>query len=161
MTLNVSRRSMLLGTTASCLMATVARTDGAPQPSTVSNATNNLVFTEQLEHTSVIINCTTADGTSEGTGFIFFLFNFKEQGVPVIVTNKHVVRNTVTGAFTFTLAKPDKSVDLNNVTTVEIPNFAQQWIYHPDDDVELRNFSLSAANESVRIAGKTNLSKVI
>lgn len=93
-----------------------------------------------LTHATVRLECTTYDGQiSVGTSFLF-LFNVENGNtrIPVLVTNKHVVKNANMGKFLFT-----NSDELGNPIYGDfIPfcieeNFQDSWIEHPDQNVDL------------------------
>ena len=102
--------------------------------------TTNLSPSEQLTYSTVRIECTYKNGEM-GTGTGFF-FRFKEdkkteQYIPVIITNKHVVKNAVKGKLT--ISKADKSghpLDSSH-HNIELNNFESLWKNHPDDNVDL------------------------
>lgn len=91
-----------------------------------------LSITEQLIHTTIRI--VTDGGT--GTGF-FFEFLVNDKRVPVIVTNKHVVRDSKDGELIFKLLGDDKKWDVGNNFAVKMPNFKNRWMFHPDSNIDL------------------------
>lgn len=91
---------------------------------------------EQLAFTTVRIECETPDGTSTGTGFYFRFCQNGNQSIPAIVTNKHVVAGGIKGRFHIHLASESGGLPSAHIA-FEIPEFAQQWIAHPDNDVDL------------------------
>ncbi|PEN69785.1 serine protease [Bacillus toyonensis] len=99
---------------------------------------HNLSTSEQLMYSTVRIECLSSNGQrSTGTGFFF---NFLENGdrfVPAIVTNKHVVEGAMKGLFLMTIAdENDNPVNTEHVP-IELENFEQGWIFHPDPNVDL------------------------
>jgi len=73
---------------------------------------------------------------STGTGF-FFQFAVDASGqIPVIVTNKHVVANAVSGRFLLHLAADGGPAPGENIE-VKLDKFEQRWIPHPDSSVDL------------------------
>jgi hypothetical protein len=60
-----------------------------------------------------------------------------DKNVPVIVTSRHVVKGVKQGAFILTSAKADGTPDLKNHIPVRIDNFEQQWLLHPDANIDL------------------------
>lgn len=97
-----------------------------------------LSISERLLHSTVRIECCDGDGKrSSGTGFFFEFAAGEGKVCPAIVTNKHVIRNQVRGAFTFTYSKPDGEPDFGSHERFEILDFATCWIDHPEPDVDL------------------------
>lgn len=94
----------------------------------------------QITYATVRIECTLADGSkASGTGFFYQCLKDDRIGssVPVIVTNKHVVKGAVSGGFYMHLADekgdplPDKNIP------VVLDNFEGRWIPHPDGKTDL------------------------
>lgn len=91
-------------------------------------------ISEWLLSTTVKIETTIpGNARSSGTGF-FFMFCIDEKkscGIPAIVTNKHVIHNSIDG-FLFFSAKNKKEP-----IVVKLDNFEKKWILHPDPSVDL------------------------
>lgn len=65
---------------------------------------SNMSISEMLTYSTVLINCQYADGSvGSGTGFIVNLCNKPEEKtcIPVLITNNHVVNNSVRTVFEF------------------------------------------------------------
>jgi hypothetical protein len=73
--------------------------------------------------------------TVSGTGY-FYGFNINNLHVPVIITNRHVIKDTLLGFLTFSQADIDKN-RLFNKMRCKIDNFEEQWIPHPDPIIDL------------------------
>ena len=88
---------------------------------------------------TVRLEITTRDKkTKFGTAFIVAFNEAEKQHVPVLVTNKHVVEGAEIGKFHFTKAKEeDGSPDIGNVFSRAGAQFANMWVPHPEDDVDL------------------------
>ena len=100
----------------------------------------NLSISEQLAHSTVRIECELkGGGISTGTGFFF---NFLEDEVnnthvPVVVTNKHVIKNADKGRLIFTKTN-EKGEPINTQHfTLYFENFEGFWKHHPNTDVDL------------------------
>lgn len=103
----------------------------------------NLTIAEQLMHSTVRLECDQKNGDrSTGTGF-FFSFTVNGGFIPVIITNKHVIENSLIG--TFVLTKKDKNDNpiLGSHETFTLPNFESLWIKHPDPTVDLAVFPIA------------------
>lgn len=75
--------------------------------------------------------------SSSGSGF-FFEFNINEKvKIPVIVTNKHVVKNSTTGTLYFKKMNPAGLPIYGSIEKITLPNFSLRWIYHPDTSIDL------------------------
>lgn len=121
---------------------------------------HDLSLTERLAYSTVRIECTYRNGSSGmGTGFFFnFLRNDAiNTTVPVIITNKHVVKDSIMGKLI--LSKADEHgqpVDEEHLP-VEVQNFEQGWKMHPDPDVDLcampiASVLIGAENAGIRLA---------
>lgn len=92
-----------------------------------------------------------------GTGF-FFNFLFDEQrNIPAIITNKHVVAGAVRGSFQLheldkTIEEPQPSGDF---FTVDLDDFENQWIPHPDKDVDLCAMLFQTLRSEYETQGKS------
>ncbi len=75
----------------------------------------------------------------EGTAF-FFNYIFSENGIlPLIVTCRHVIENSKNGEFQVheALYKDEKLIPKGSFFKVNMSNFSEQWIYHPDNNIDL------------------------
>ncbi|MEG2077489.1 serine protease [Chryseobacterium sp.] len=98
---------------------------------------DDLTITEKLIYSTVRIECETYAGKTTGSGY-FFAFKRTEVGfIPVIITNKHVIKNSIRGKIFFTKAdESDNPIDTEKVD-ITINDFERRWIMHPDKDVDL------------------------
>lgn len=110
---------------------------------------------EQLFYSTVRIDTMKADGScGSGRGFIL-IHQIGDLKVPVMVTNKHVYEGTVSGKFTFILAKnndPKMGPDLGNSVELAIPDrmWADQWDGHPDPAVDVAVCAFPPMIENIR-----------
>jgi V8-like Glu-specific endopeptidase len=99
-----------------------------------------LSIAESLAYSTIRIECQYKNGTAgTGTGF-FFAFHHDQQSstyVPVIITNKHVIRNSEIGKLTFTKFDKDGRPTDNDHEVYSSSNFERLWTFHPDSDVDL------------------------
>lgn len=91
---------------------------------------------KQAFFTTVRIQTAVPGGTSTGTGFVYNVFS-DDRFVPVLVTNKHVIKGATTGTVGFV-----KGVDGQPVTNEyrEVnfgQTFASMWVDHPDPDIDV------------------------
>lgn len=97
-----------------------------------------LTLTEQLMYSTIRIECELGGGIlSTGTGFLFKFLEDGDSWVPVIVTNKHVVKGAINGSFRFTLSDENGNPLNNNHHIFKFNNFESLWIMHPDPQVDL------------------------
>ena len=94
---------------------------------------------EQLAHSTVRIECEIAGGSvSTGTGFFFALnIDADNNCVPVIITNRHVIRGASKGRFLMTLKDEDGGPHIGKHHAFELHSFEDAWSPHPDADVDL------------------------
>ena len=98
---------------------------------------HQLSISQQLAHSTVRIETTTADGGGSGTGF-FYRFAVKgDTYVPAIVTNKHVVNGATRGQFVLTEKDSNDAPVIGKYHGFGIDNFQNQWIPHPDQNIDL------------------------
>lgn len=90
----------------------------------------NILFTTVRIEASLPNN-----STSTGTGFVFNYVRNDKQYL-FIVTNKHVIKNSIKGKLTFNQSDGEKPI-LGKVFTIDYSNFESQWIGHSQDDVDV------------------------
>lgn len=95
-------------------------------------------LSEQLMYSTVRMECILTSGdTSVGTGFFYKFEGDDGKYIVGIITNKHVVKNAVTGRFLLTEADVDgEPLDTSHVTVL-IDDFEKAWIPHPNEDIDL------------------------
>lgn len=103
-------------------------------------------LSEMITYSTVLIRCQYANGISgSGTGFIINLCKNQENGtyIPVLITNNHVVENSIKTVFEFCRADEDGNpIDTEPFSFIYEGN---SWIHHPDSDVDLRCLLLTEA----------------
>ena len=109
---------------------------------------------EQLSFCTSRIETEDANGNSySGTGF-FFNLNVNNKIVPLLITNKHVVKGMKKGLFRFTTADDDGLPNYKEHFTIEYSdNFENMWFMHPSDDVDL---CVLPINPLIEAANKKN-----
>lgn len=107
---------------------------------------------ERLLYTTVRIE--TESGS--GTGF-FFQFTVGGNSLPLIVTNKHVVKDCSTGKIVFHLRKEDseEAQPSGESFAVTFNDFQKLWIDHPEESVDLCVTPLNSIANQI----KTNQNK--
>jgi hypothetical protein len=99
-----------------------------------------LNFYELFSYSTTRIECRLREGgISTGTGFFIFLNNFKnkdEEPRVALITNKHVIKDSVQGKLILTTKKKGK---VDNTKHFQLPhdNFEYAWIPHPDESIDL------------------------
>ena len=92
-----------------------------------------------MAYATVRIECLSSSGeVSTGSGY-FFKFkvnNETNQHIPVVITNKHVVLNSIKGKLIFTTLEGENPADKKHFEFY-IDNFETLWRKHPDNDVDL------------------------
>lgn len=114
----------------------------------------NLSILEQLCFSTTRIETKDTNGNSySGTGFFFSLKLDENRSVPLIVTNKHVVRGMTTGLFRLTKADTNGSPIHKEHFQIQIDQFEQGWTFHPDNDVDLCVFPLAQITNLAQMQG--------
>ena len=109
---------------------------------------------ERLMHTTVRLECALRDGrTSTGTGFFFSLRLDGNKHIPLIVTNKHVIENSASGAFVLTQCGDDGKPVVGSYDIVQLDNFDRLWLKHPDPNVDLAIFPIAPLLNSTEQSG--------
>ena len=91
-----------------------------------------------------------------GTGFFF---RFADDGtgfIPGIVTNKHVIKDKYSRSdLFFTLAKVNGTPDVGNKFLWTIESFENEWIPHPEPDIDLCVLPIATLIQQASAQGKT------
>ena len=111
---------------------------------------------DQLSFSTVRIACKTRAGEdSVGTGF-FFTFPLNDNtNIPVIITNRHVIEDSVVGTFQLTEADEDGMPKIGNFTNVTLDAFEGHWVNHPDKDVDLCAMPIAPLFHAAKDQGKS------
>lgn len=113
---------------------------------------------EELSISTVRIVTTYSDGTkSVGTGFIYTFFedNKDIKPIPVIVTNKHVIKDGIKCNFAFTLSdKNDELINPYKLDYVLTGDMNNLWSMHDEDDVDLCVFPMGDVLNKIALSGK-------
>lgn len=97
---------------------------------------------EMMSFATTLVECALqGGGSATGSGFFFEYFRGNSNGksLTVIVTNRHVVEDSVGGSFRITLANDKGMPDVGNSLQVPLPKPGQKvgWILHPNPEVDL------------------------
>jgi len=105
-------------------------------------------------HTTVRLECTLKDGkVITGTGFFFSFHLEGDTHIPIIVTNKHVINESIKGMFVLTKSDESGQPILGSTEKVVLDEFEKHWIKHPEDDVDLAVFPLAPLYRHVKDQG--------
>ncbi|MFJ2458031.1 serine protease [Pseudomonas neuropathica] len=116
----------------------------------------------QISLTTVRLECFNGNLSGVGTGFLFeYKIKLNHEGkdqefsVPMIITNKHVVKDCTRLTTTLTLV-PQNSIINDSVATAEdsyklvtIENLQEKIFHHPDPDVDIAAFSFYEFGHSI------------
>lgn len=100
----------------------------------------NLSLSEQLIYSTVRIEVELPNNNGgTGTGFFYEFTPTESTNVPVIVTNKHVIRNALKGVFHITVSDETgfPKTGKDSYQSIYLDQFEQRWILHPDKNIDL------------------------
>ena len=114
-----------------------------------------LHMAELLSYVTVRLTCVRDNGTSCGTGFFYDIPHITDPALhlPVIVSNRHVVKDVVETIIVFTLAD-ENSFPSSEIYTLRIDNRAFPWIDHPDATVDLSVLPIAPVLKHMQSQGK-------
>lgn len=116
---------------------------------------NILSTAEKLAHTTVRLECEHPDGRiSIGTGFFFKCAENGQEYIPVIITNKHVIKGATKGRFLLTLKDNNGNPVVGSSVPVELDNLESRWYLHPDDDIDLCAMPIAPLFKEAESIGK-------
>lgn len=110
-----------------------------------------------MQYSTVRIECIHSGGVvSTGTGYFFKFRENKESGqyVPVVITNKHVIKNSTKGKLIFTIKNKSGYLDDTVHYHLEVKNFESYWKNHPDSEVDLCAMPIASFINHVRTEGR-------
>lgn len=114
-----------------------------------SSPSNNLLYT------TVRIETFSGGRIGSGTAFFYNLVDEAKGTMPLIVTNKHVVKDAEIGMFQVHLADSSGSAPSGQFETFSIPSFKSQWVLHPDPNVDLAAMPIQPLRLRVSSSGKS------
>ena len=111
---------------------------------------------EFVQHTTIRIETEIPNGISTATGFFLSLKNNEEDHthVPVIVTNKHVIKNAIRGKLRFSIKDSEGNPINGQYFDLIIDNFESIWIKHPEKDVDLCILPIANIHREIQKASK-------
>lgn len=114
-----------------------------------------LTIYEQLCFCTTRIETEDANGNKySGSGF-FFNLKVGDKTVPLLITNKHVVKGMQKGKFRFTTADENELPNYKKHFTIEYSdNFESMWIMHPSSEVDLCVLPTNPLLEAAANSGK-------
>lgn len=95
-------------------------------------------LSEKITYLTVLIRCQYSDGTSgSGTGFIINICHNTENNtcIPILITNNHVVENSVKTIFDF--CKADDKGEPIDTEKFAFTYEGNSWIHHPNSEIDL------------------------
>ena len=102
----------------------------------MENHQHTMFITDLITYSTVRIECTFPDGKGgTGTGFFMNLCIDGDQHIPLIVTNRHVVKRAITGKFCLTRKTNNDKPDVGNFKLFETDSFDNHWLHHPNVDL--------------------------
>jgi len=84
----------------------------------------------------------------------FYQYNLNNYNIPVIVTNKHVIKNGISGKFMFSIVDEKNNIIEGKKHEVIITEFEKAWILHPDNNVDLCIMPIA---QIIKMASNQNL----
>lgn len=112
------------------------------------------MISELLLHSTVrITSIFNNNMIGTGTGF-FFIFTINNNEVPVIVTNKHVVKNSIKGNFRLSLADTNGNWIKNSYIDINCEGFEEMWIMHPEENIDLCIMPIASLLQKAQEMGK-------
>jgi len=98
----------------------------------------NLSLSEKLTFVTTRIECEVSpENTAIGTGFFFSFSISEDMTFPVVVTNRHVIKDARRGMFQLTRANNDGDPIIGSFENIVLDGFEQLWLPHPDSAVDL------------------------
>jgi hypothetical protein len=114
-------------------------------------------LSEQLLFTTTRLEGITPDGNSIGTGFFF---NYQDR--LFLITNKHVIKNTINGYFSMLRSEINNGVEKPLIgTSILIPFNESNFIGHPDKDIDVTAMNISQIYNDLNNSGDNVYRKTV
>lgn len=117
-----------------------------------------LSITNQLQFSTLRIEVTYGNATGSGTGFIY-MHQRDNKEVPILITNKHVVKGGTKGRFKFHIVDENTNRTTGETFFLEINDrnkrFEDFWTFHPDADMDLCALPLAPLLKQANDMGKS------
>jgi len=107
---------------------------------------------KRLLFTTVLIRTIVPGGQSTGTGFVYNVIA-GENVAPVLVTNKHVLANAITGQIGFVKNVGGQPLTDQYVEFNFGQSFASMWIHHPDPNIDVAVMPLGPCINQLEASG--------
>ncbi|MDP2891963.1 MAG: serine protease [Bacillota bacterium] len=112
-------------------------------------------ISEWIIRSTARIECTKRDGKcSIGTGFYFMFYDNFKQRIPVLVTNKHVIKDSFQGKIHVSIMDNNQNLIIGRYETVIIDDFENKFIMHPEDNIDLCILPMFESIKRVRKPGE-------
>jgi len=122
---------------------------------------NPTSISEQLLFTTVRIDAEKSSGEKVfGTGFIVNREREDGKSAYFLVTNKHVIKDTMSGTLRF-LAKKDNKPDFDKHLEFHYTDYKSTWYGHPEDSIDVAIYPLSRTISQAREQGTEIFFKTI
>lgn len=115
-----------------------------------------LLYSDYLMYSTLRLECFNKDNlVCLGTGFIFnFYFSPFKYPIPVLITNKHIIKDSFIGDLKFTLSDNSGNPLDNEFVGIKCTNFADRFIMHPDKSIDLCGMFLGEIINSLNMENK-------
>lgn len=107
-----------------------------------------------LDGTTALIETSNKNGTSRGTGFMFAIKMGQDEVAPLLITNKHVLKEASTISIKLSLSSPSdhtKKIGVAEYILKEGVNFLV--FEHPDEDIDLAAINIAAVLQNMTDSG--------
>ena len=112
-----------------------------------------LNIVDELSYSTVRIHCKLANGGDRiGTGFVMAFKPGEDGFAPVLVTNKHVVKDSI--SISFVLTEMIDGLPAPTKFPLTLPIGESMWRKHPDDNVDLCALPMGAVINALQAEGK-------
>lgn len=107
-----------------------------------------------LSTTTILIESTADQSTSRGTGFLFGFKIADDEGIPLLITNKHVLKNTEQVKLRLSLSAPEDHSRKIGIAEYTITTGIESLVFHhPEPDVDLAAISIASILDDLTKSG--------
>ncbi len=97
-----------------------------------------------LDGTTILIETTTAEGKSRGTGFMFAIQTLPDEAAPLLITNKHVINSATSIKLKISLSSPADRLKKIGVAEYTLSTGLDSIVLnHPSSDIDLAAINIA------------------
>ena len=109
---------------------------------------------DQLQYLTARVSAIKSGQRHYGSAFFFRFADDGKTHIPALITNKHVIDGAEAGTIVFHTINSESGVRPSSKREVNIANFQDVWLRHPDDNIDLAALPIAGYMNSLEESGE-------